>query len=326
MTALDRKASSGASRPGASRSGASRSGASRPKLSGGDIAFNIVNYSVFILITLACIFPFYYLLINTISDNELVRLGKIQLLPQGIHFENYVQVLKIPGILDALFVSVARTVLGTLWTVGGCAFLGYLVTKREMWLRKVWYRLIIITMYFSAGLIPWYMNLRMLGFLDNFWVYVIPGLVSPYNVILVKTFIEALPPSLEESATLDGAGYTRVFFSIVMPLITPILATLCIFSAVGQWNSFTDTMMLMPSGKFYALQFLLYKYQNEASSLAALVRNTQDSSALANVATKQTALSVRMTVAMVVTIPILLVYPFFQRYFVKGIMIGAVKG
>jgi putative aldouronate transport system permease protein len=217
-------------------------------------------------------------------------------------------------------------VLGTLWTVGGCAFLGYLCTKQEMWLRKVWYRLIIITMYFSAGLIPWYMNLRMLGFLDNFWVYVIPGLVSPYFVILVKTFIEALPPSLEESATLDGAGYTRVFFSIVMPLITPILATLCIFSAVGQWNSFTDTMMLMPSGKYYTLQFLLYKYQNEASSLAALVRNTQDSSSLANVATKQTALSVRMTVAMVVTIPILCVYPFFQRYFVKGIMIGAVKG
>ncbi|MBO7663682.1 MAG: carbohydrate ABC transporter permease [Clostridia bacterium] len=298
----------------------------RQKLSRGDIAFNIVNYTVFILITLACIFPFYYLLINTISDNEMVRLGKIQLLPQGIHLENYVQVLKIPGILDALFVSVARTVLGTLWTVGGCAFLGYLVTKKEMWLRKLWYRLIIITMYFSAGLIPWYMNLRMLGFLDNFWVYVIPGLVSPYNVILVKTFIEALPPSLEESATLDGAGYTRVFFSIIMPLITPILATLCIFSAVGQWNSFTDTMMLMPSGKFYTLQFLLYKYQNEASSLAALVRNTQDASALANVATKQTALSVRMTVAMVVTIPILLVYPFFQRYFVKGIMIGAVKG
>ena len=145
------------------------------RLSRGDIAFNIVNYTVFILITLACIFPFYYLFINTISSNELVRLGKIQLYPQEIHFQNYVQVMKIPGILDALFVSVARTVLGTIWTVGGCAFLGYLCTKQEMWLRKLWYRLIIITMYFSAGLIPWYMNLRMLGFLDNFWVYVIPG-------------------------------------------------------------------------------------------------------------------------------------------------------
>ncbi len=299
---------------------------SHVKLSRGDIAFNIVNYTVFALITLACLFPFYYLFINTISDNEMVRLGQIQLIPKGIHFQNYVEVMKIEGIVDALFVSVARTVLGTLWTVGGSAFLGYLVTKQEMWLRKLWYRLIIITMYFSAGLIPWYMNLRMLGFLDNFWVYVIPGLVSPYNVILVKTFIEGLPQSLEESATLDGAGYTKVFFSVIMPLITPILATLCIFSAVGQWNSFTDTMMLMPSGKYYTLQFLLYKYQNEASSLAALVRNTQDSSSLANLATKQTALSVRMTVAMVVTFPILLVYPFFQRYFVKGIMIGAVKG
>ncbi len=195
-----------------------------------------------------------------------------------------------------------------------------------MWLRKVWYRMIVITMYFSAGLIPWYMNLRMLGFLDNFWVYVIPGLVSPYNVILVKTFIEGLPPALEESATLDGAGYFRCFVSVVMPLITPILATLCIFSAVGQWNSFTDTMMLMPSGKYYTLQFLLYKYQHEAQSLAALVRTTQDSGAMANLSVKQTALSVQMTVAMVVTLPILLVYPYFQRYFVKGIMIGAVKG
>ncbi len=296
------------------------------ELSRGDIIFNIVNYTVFALITLACVFPFYYLFINTISSNEAVRLGQIQLYPKGIHFQNYIEVLKIPGIVDALFVSVARTVLGTVWTVGGSAILGYLVTKQEMWLRKVWYRLIVITMYFSAGLIPWYMNLRMLGFLDNFWVYVIPGLVSPYNVILVKTFIEGLPPALEESATLDGAGYMRVFFSVIMPLITPILATLCIFSAVGQWNAFTDTMMLMPSGKYYTLQFLLYKYQNEASSLAALVRNTQDASSLANVATKQTALSVRMTVAMVATFPILLVYPFFQRYFVKGIMIGAVKG
>ncbi len=296
------------------------------KLSRGDIAFIIINYTVFTILTLVCLFPFYYLFINTISDNELVRLGYIQLYPRGIHFQNYVEVLHIEGILDALLVSVARTVLGTLWTVGGSAMLGYLVTKQEMWLRKVWYRLIVITMYFSAGLIPWYMNLRMLGFLDNFWVYVIPGLVSPYNVILVKTFIEALPPSLEESATLDGAGYMRCFFNVIMPLIIPILATLCIFSAVGQWNSFTDTMMLMPSGKYYTLQFLLYQYQNEASSLAALVRATQDSNALANLATKQTALSVRMTVAMVVTFPILLVYPFFQRYFVKGIMIGAVKG
>jgi len=296
------------------------------KLSKWDIIFNVFNYTLFILLTIACVFPFYYLFINTISSNELVRLGRIQLYPQQIHFENYIQVFKLAGIADALLVSVARTVLGTAWTVGGCAFLGYLVTKREMWLRTLWYRLIIITMYFNAGLIPWYMNLRMLGFIDNFWVYVIPGLVSPFNVILVKTFIEGLPVSLEESAMLDGAGYLRLFASVVVPLILPILATLCIFSAVGQWNSFTDTMMLMPGGKYNTLQYLLYKYQHEAQSLAALVRATQSTSAVANLAIKQTALSVQMTVAMVVVFPILLVYPFFQRYFVKGILIGAVKG
>ncbi len=304
----------------------SRRKSSKIKLSRWDIAFHIFNYSLLILFTIACMFPFYYLLINTISSNELVRLGQIQLYPRQIHLENYVQVFKLNGIADALLVSVARTVLGTAWTVGGCAFLGYLVTKREMWLRTLWYRLIIITMYFSAGLIPWYMNLRMLGFLDNFWVYVIPGLVSPYNVILVKTFIESLPTSLEESAMLDGAGYVKLFVRVIAPLIMPILATLCIFSAVGQWNSFTDTMMLMPGGKYYTLQYLLYKYQHEAQSLAALVRSTQNTGAIANLVIKQTALSVQMTVAMVVVFPILLVYPFFQRYFVKGIMIGAVKG
>ena len=296
------------------------------KLSGWDIAFNIFNYTLLIVITLACMFPFYYLFINTISSNDLVRLGRIQLYPQQLHLENYVQVFKLSGIAEGMLVSVGRTVLGTLWTVTGCAFLGYLVTKREMWLRTLWYRLIIVTMYFSAGLIPWYMNLKALGFLDNFWVYVIPGLVSPYNVILVKTFIEGLPTSLEESAMLDGAGYIRLFASVIVPLIMPILATLCIFSAVGQWNSFTDTMMLMPGGKYNTLQYLLYKYQHEAQSLAALVRTTQNVGAVANLAIKQTALSVQMTVAMVVVFPILLVYPFFQRYFVKGILIGAVKG
>ena len=292
----------------------------------GDILFNIINYAFFALFTLVCIFPFYYLFINTISDNQLVSLGQITLLPKGIHFENYVQVLKIEGLADAALTSVARTVLGTIWAVGGSAFLGYLVTKKEAWHRKLFYRLIIITMYFNAGLIPWYMNMRMLGFLDSFWAYVIPWLVSPYNVILVKTFIENVPQSLEESAHLDGAGYIVSFTKVILPLITPIMATLAIFTAVYQWNSFIDTMVLMPSGKNYTLQYVLYKYQNEANALAAMMRTSQDTGSIANLSTKQTALSVRMTVAMVVVFPILLVYPYFQKFFVKGIMIGAVKG
>ena len=176
------------------RQGRRANGRRRGRHSLGDIFFNVLNYAFFALFTFVCIFPFYYLFINTISDNQLVSLGQITLYPKGIQFENYVQVLKIEGLSQATLTSVARTVLGTIWTVGGSAFLGYLVTKKEMWHRKLFYRLIIITMYFNAGLIPWYMNMRALGFLDNFWAYVIPGLVSPYNVILVKTFIENVPP------------------------------------------------------------------------------------------------------------------------------------
>ena len=291
-----------------------------------EVLFMALLYVFFALFTFICAYPFYYLIINSISANDVAARGDVIFYPIGVHFRNFTQVIKLEGLMQSAVVSVGRTVLGTAGTVIGCAFMGFMFTQEKMWARKFWYRFTVATMYFSAGLIPWYMNLRMLGFLDNFWVYVIPGLVSPYNVILVKTFIEGLPPALEESATLDGAGYFRCFVSVVMPLITPILATLCIFSAVGQWNSFTDTMMLMPSGKYYTLQFLLYKYQHEAQSLAALVRTTQDSGAMANLSVKQTALSVQMTVAMVVTLPILLVYPYFQRYFVKGIMIGAVKG
>ncbi len=291
-----------------------------------DVVFNILNYGFFVLFTFICIFPFYYLLINTISDNQLVSLGQVQFYPKGIQFENYIQVFKIEGLASAALTSVLRTVLGTGWTVLGSAFLGYLVTKREMWHRTLFYRLIVITMYFNAGLIPWYMNMRSLGFLDSFWAYVIPGLVAPYNVILVKTFIESVPASLEESAGLDGAGYFTSFTRVILPLITPIIATLAIFGAVGHWNSFVDTMVLMPGGKNLTLQYILYKYQSEASALAALMRTTQDSASIANLATKQTALSVKMTVSMVVVAPILLVYPYFQRFFVKGIMIGAVKG
>lgn len=298
----------------------------KPRPKAGDVVFNIINYTFFALFTLLCIFPFYYLFINTISDNQMVTLGQITLFPRGIQLENYVQVLKIEGLAEATLTSIARTVLGTLWTVGGSAFLGYLVTKKEMWHRKLIYRLVIITMYFNAGLIPWYMNMRALGFLDNFWAYVIPVLVSPYNVILVKTFIESVPGSLEESANLDGAGYIVSFVRVILPLITPIMATLAVFSAVDQWNRFVDTMVLMPGGKNYTLQYVLFKYQNEANALAAMMRTTQNASAISNLATKQTALSVRMTVAMVVVAPILLVYPYFQKFFVKGIMIGAVKG
>ncbi|QMV44275.1 carbohydrate ABC transporter permease [Cohnella cholangitidis] len=294
------------------------------KMKKSDIAFQTVNYLFFGLFTIACIFPFYYLFINTISSNDLSSAGYVTFYPREVHFNNYLNVLKIDGLAEAAFVSIYRTVVGTLLTVAASAFLGYLFTKQDMWLRKIWYRMIIITMYFSAGLIPWYITMHNLGLTNNYLAYILPTVITPFNIILVKTFVEALPPSLEESAALDGAGYTRIFASIVVPLITPILATITIFSAVTQWNSFIDTAFLMTDTKYYTLQFLLWRYLNESTSLAALIRNSQDMAA--SMQHMQTPGSVRMTVTMIVVLPILIIYPFFQRFFVKGILIGAVKG
>ena len=288
-------------------------------------AFDVVNYLVFGIFTLMCVYPFYYIFINTISDNTLTARGLVMFYPIGVHFSNYVQVLKIAGLAQATLISVARTVLGTGLTVFASAFVGYLVTKEKMWHRKFWYRFIIATMYFNAGIIPWYILMMNLHLTNNFLAYIIPGIVSPFNIILVKTYVESIPAALEESAQIDSAGYWTRFTRIVLPLCTPILATVTVFSAVGQWNSCQDTLFLMTDRNLYTLQFLLYRYINESNALATILKNTSGAVNV-NLSLVQTPTSVRMTVTMIVVAPILLVYPFFQRYFVGGIMIGAVKG
>ena len=287
--------------------------------------FDIINTTIFVLLGLLCIFPFYYIFINTISGNDLVSNGTIMFLPKKIHFNNYLEVFKIQGLFPAFFVSVARTVVGTGFTVIAATFLGYAMTKQEFWKRKFWYRFIIITMYLNAGIIPAYINMKNLGLLNSFWVYVLPALATPFNVILTKTYIESIPESLEESAELDGAGYLKRFSYVVFPLAKPIVATVAIFAAVQQWNSFMDTVMYMTKNNFYTLQYILYKYLNEVNTLAQMMQ--QNASSITNSAQLGlTPVSIRFTITAVTVLPILMVYPFFQRYIVKGVMIGAVKG
>ena len=250
----------------------------------------------------------------------------INFIPRGLHIGNYTALLNVGDLSSAFIVSISRTVLGTALMVMASGLVGYLVTKQEMWGRKFFYRFLIITMYFNAGLIPWFLNMQMLGLTNTFWAYIIPGIVAPYNIILVKTYIESIPAELEESASMDGATHMTVFRKIIWPLSKPILATIAIFGAVGNWNSFTDSLMLMSSApKLYTLQHRLYIYLNQASNLSALM----ESGGQVSEAVLKSALSgkvIKYTISMVTVIPILLVYPFMQRYFEKGIMLGAVKG
>lgn len=297
------------------------------RLGANDVIFNIINYTLFALFMLICIFPFYYIFINSISSPEAVTSKSVTFWPQGFSLETYKSLLEVKDIGQAFLVTVSRTVIATALMVVASGIIGYLVTKQEMWHRKLWYRLLVVTMYFNAGIIPWYMNMAMLGLTNNYMAYIIPSIVAPYNIILVKTYIESIPAEMEESAFIDGAGYAMIFRKIIWPLSKPILATITIFGAVGNWNSFTDSLMLMGSApQLQTLQHKLYNYLDSASDLKAImqnpsseaVRRAMDNASFANV--------IKYTVSMISIIPILIVYPFMQRYFEEGIMLGAVKG
>ena len=295
------------------------------KRSATEQVYDFLNALGFIAFTLLCVFPFYYLFINTISDNELVVRGLINFLPQGLNISNYLALKDIADLGTAFLVTIARTIVGTALMVAVSALAGYLVTKQKLWLRKFWYRFLIITMYFNAGLIPWYLNMVMLGLTNNFLAYILPMLVQPFNVILVKTYIESIPGELEESAFMDGAGRFTIFRKIIWPLSTPILATIAVFGAVGHWNSFQDSLILMQSSPdLYTLQHRLYTYLQQATNLEAVMQGGGGATqALANSLNSKV---VKYTISMATVIPILLVYPVMQRFFVKGIMLGAVKG
>jgi putative aldouronate transport system permease protein len=293
----------------------------------GDLPFSLVNYTVFAVLAFVCAYPFYYLIINSISANDVAALGDIRWFPQGIHFSNFTQVIHLQGLPRAAAVSIARTVIGTVCTVLASAYLGFMFTQDRLWKRQFWYRAVVITMYFNAGLIPMFIIMKTLGLTNTFLVYILPLIVQPFNIILVKTYVESMPAELQEAAEMDGASIFQVFFRVILPNMTPILATIAIFSAVAQWNSFQDTLIYITDQKLYTLQYLLYTYINQADSLAQAAQQAGGNlSGVAAAATTQTATSIRTTVAVVVVLPILFVYPIFQRHFVKGIMLGAVKG
>lgn len=297
------------------------------KTSKGDRTFQVINILIFAIFAIICAYPFYYLIINSISANDLSASGKVNFLPHGFQLENYVKVFQLNGLGTAAMVSLGRTVIGTICTVLASIYLGFMFTQQRMWHRKLWYRFMVITMYFNAGLIPMYMTMKTLHLTNSFWVYIIPAIVQPFNIIMAKTYVESIPPALQEAAEIDGAGTMTVFAKVILPTCKPIMATIAIWSAVGQWNSFQDTLIYITDQKLYSLQYLLYTYLNQASSLATMVQQSGGNvSAVANLATQQTPTSIRMTISVIVVLPILFVYPIFQKSFVKGIMIGSVKG
>lgn len=288
--------------------------------------YQLVNSGVLLLFAFLCAYPFYYIIVNSLSHPAESAKG-VYFWPQGLTLSSYEQLMQIPTIFQSVFISVARTVVGTIITVFCSAFVGYMVTKKELPFRRGIYRLIIITMFFNSGLIPWYMLMKMLYLKNNFLLYVLPGAVSAFFIILVKTYIESLPVSLEESAQIDGAGVWTIFIKIIFPLSLPIIACIAVFTAVRQWNSWADNFYLVTDSKLNTLQYLLYT--NLKSNMADIMRTsasgTTQGAELAS-SGRVTPMSIRYAITVVTVFPIMLLYPFMQKYFVKGIMLGAIKG
>ena len=280
-----------------------------------------LNFFLLIVFAFLCVYPLYFIFINSISGADAVVRG-VYILPEDFSLEFYKSLLQMPNIPNSIVVSVARTVLGTALTVICSSFLGYMVTQSELPMRKWVYRFVVATMYFNAGLIPWYILMVNLGLKNNFLLYILPNAVGAYYVVLSKTYIESIPASVEESAKIDGAGVLTIYARLILPMSMPIIACLIVFCAVNQWNAWSDNFYLVSDPKLSTLQYQLY--MNLANESSNVTNTTSSSSLLRPKAT--TELGLRYALSMLTVLPIILVYPFMQKYFVKGIMLGAVKG
>lgn len=274
------------------------------------------------IFVIVCIYPFYYLVIYSISDPVLAAKG-IYLLPKGINFTTYEKIFERTNFPHAFLISTSRTVISTIFSVISCSMFAYLMTKKEMIGRKIIYRFVVITMYIGAGLIPYYITMKAYHLNDSYLLYIIPGIINAFYIILIKTFIEQIPASLEESAEMDGAGFFKIFFSIIIPLSKPIIATVGVYAAVGAWNSWQDNYLLVQNPNLQTVQLILYNCINDAQRIAD---NMKVGIVAAPGVVTVSPDGVRMATTVVAVLPVMLVYPFLQKYFVKGVMLGAVKG
>ncbi|RED60355.1 carbohydrate ABC transporter permease [Cohnella lupini] len=287
-----------------------------------DRLFDIVVYAVIIVATLATLYPFLNVLAISLNDSiDSVR-GGITIFPRQFTLKNYETIFAFSGLITGLKISILRTVIGTVLGLISASMLAYTLSRADFQGRKFVSTFLALTMYVSGGLIPFYILIRDLHMMGTFAVYVLPGLVSAFNVFVIRSFIDGIPYALQESAKLDGANDFTIYWRVILPLTKPALATIALFLAVGQWNSWIDTYLYNGSQEHLTtLQFELMKVIQSTTTNVDSFRGKNMTAIMAQVSPE----SVKMAITIVVTVPILVVYPFLQGYFVKGMTLGAVK-
>lgn len=284
----------------------------------GENIFDIANITVLTILCALCIYPFLYIFNLSISEGLSGSQYGLNLLPKGITFKYYAKTMGSPAVYWGFFNSVFRTVAGTLLSTVATVMPAYAISKKCFPNRNFWTTFILIPMFFGGGLIPTYFLIKSLGLIDNRLVLILPGLISTYNIILIRTFIQTIPDSLEESAKIDGANEVRILFKIILPICKPILATIALWTAVGHWNAWFDSLLYITSERKVVLQVVLQ--QIVTMGTVKLATNTMSTNDM------PPPFTIISCTIMITTLPIIFVYPFLQKYFIQGIMIGSLKG
>jgi putative aldouronate transport system permease protein len=297
----------------------------------GDKIFDTANIILMLIILVAVLYPFFNSVAISLNDANDTTRGGLTIFPRVFTLRNYQLIFTNAKIYTAYLVTIGRTVIGTVSALFFTSLLAYGLAHTNLKGRTFYIILCIIPMYFSGGLIPSYFLIRSMKLINSFWVYIIPGLVGIWNMLLMKTYFQGIPISLEESARIDGANYLKIFFKIILPISTPIIATIALFIGVGQWNSWFDSYIYITKQNLKPMQSVLLSIISEAKFAESLAQSASTAGGAINASNigktaKVNVRSISMATMFVTILPIIMVYPFLQRYFVKGIMIGSIKG
>lgn len=287
--------------------------------------FYVFNIIILLLMCCTMLFPYLNQLAIAFNEGSDTSMGGLTIFPRKFTLYNFSTVLSDSGTVNAAVISVLRVVLTVAISIIVTFAAAYALTRRDLKGRKIFSRIYMITMYVNAGVIPTYILYRYLGLINNFAVYVLPYTFSFYNMIIMRSFIQELPASLEESALLDGANELVVMFKIIMPLSLPVIATVALWIAVGQWNEYTSTLYYITDKELYTLQYLMMRVIKQGETMKQQMSLNEAMGVSNNAAQQVTTESVKAAMMIVTTLPIICLYPFLQKYFVKGVALGAVK-
>ncbi|MCA1294877.1 carbohydrate ABC transporter permease [Paenibacillus sp. alder61] len=286
----------------------------------GEAFFDLINTMGMLIICFITLYPIWYVIVNSLNEGMDGMRGGIYWWPRVFSFENYTAVVKSPGIMLAMGITVAKTLLGTLLHVLFTAMVAYAFSRRDLIGGKIYILIGTITMFFGGGLIPTYLLMKDLHLLDNFLIYIIPALFSFFDLIIFMTFFRDIPDGLEEAAKIDGANDWAIFLRVVLPVSMPVVATIALFHGVYQWNDYFTGVIYLNNMDLQPIQTYLYRVVAQSSS------NQMVAAIPGGISKTVTSQSIKLATMVVTTLPIVFVYPFLQRYFVKGMMIGSIKG